>query len=575
VFGQNTYGWRGIKGYENLWDYSGVLPIDAAMAEYPLVMRLSPEREAMLDAAEAYDLAVQATPRRGTTGLIRLAKVAVEKAPRSADALALLGELQVTYAEDEADRDEGIKTLTRALDLDPKNLRTLILLSSIKAALGEVVEAVRYADQAVDAEPDDWESWLHRAQINHEIGRDTQALDDLKHAEDLSLGVTPEPLLLSGEVNYALKKFEKGREAYRRALEIHPASADAKMGLARYYTLTGDHTSALLEYDKINREYPNNPLILGATARAYEAVEDHKKAVETYQSAIEQWTRHRLLPPEADYLEAAAIALEKLGWKGPAFRLYKQYLANYLGSERSFEAHVATAEILEEDGFKPGAKAHLIQALLLRKDDEGVRKSFKRLGDVLFSLDDIRKLLGPYQYPLTLAATLISVSPLDFAVTKREQVAELLKEFPPNIVVAMIKSTNFYAEAEEKKAAPEKPKRAARPAPTPRPKPAPKPAPEPNAAALVGDWAGPVRDVNFGQQIGSLEIVFYEDGRYEAQMTSYGVAPMYESGTYQISGDTVRMTTDYGQSVDYRFRLEGGTLRLWNPATGEIVLTPA
>jgi tetratricopeptide (TPR) repeat protein len=185
---------------------------------------------------------------------------------------------------------------------------------------------MKYANQAIAAEPEDWQGYHARGKIHAAIKRHDDALKDLQHVKTLTSNVLPDPYLLAGEVYYAMSRFADGKQEYLKALDIHPANLEARLGVAQFSMLTENYIAALLEYDKINKEYPGTPPVLTATGRAYGQLKKYDKAMEQYLDAIDKWQQLGFTPPEEAYLEAAPMASQHLRKPELAILLFTQYL---------------------------------------------------------------------------------------------------------------------------------------------------------------------------------------------------------------------------------------------------------
>jgi tetratricopeptide (TPR) repeat protein/S1-C subfamily serine protease len=553
AFGLNTFGTFGIRGQENLWNYFGVIPIDLALHEFPLATRVSTARRKLLDFVDYCDLAQRSSDQGAGTAAVRMAQQAVKLAEHSADARSLLGQLQLKMAADEGQIKTGLETLQQALRLDPNHLDTLSFLALAKMQLDEMAEALSYADRAVSAHPDDWQAYETRARVHLAAKRFDNALSDLARAKQLSRDVVPTPYLLAGEAYFGMQRYQEGKREYQRAIEIHPANLEARMGMGRFFTLTGNPLGALLEYDKLNRERPGIPMVLAAIAEAYTQVKKPDKGLEFYLEAIDRARKLGTLPAAKVYLQAGRVAAQ-LEKELLAVKLYTACLANYFEDlEHAFEAHFALARLVAKaELLKPVAIGHLTYALTIREDDARAKELLQQIGRVRMSKAAIKSMLADLRYPAMVAADIIAVVPLDFAVQTKQEVAELLKEFPGIVVSGILQSQKNFQDIQKQGAGEQTTgRRGAVPDP------------------VVGAWLAQLYNQQTGQAAGSLQLVFGADGRYQA-VTRIGQQSENESGVVVAQGDALMFQNDDGERSTCRYQLTGQELVITFPELGQL-----
>lgn len=548
VFGLNTFGSFGIKGTENLWHYFGVVPIDFTFHEFPLATRVSVAREQMLDPVDYYDLALRSRDLGAANGALAVARTALERAPDSADAHYLVGRLQLELAESQEEVTAAFARLDQALALDPKHLPTLTLMTMARLQLGEPDKAEQLADRTVAAHPDDADAYETRARVRLEAKRYQQALADLDRAKELTRKAIPTPYLLAGEIHYAMKKYAHGRLEFEQAARIHPASLEARMGIARYYTLTDNKVAALLEYDKIQRDMPGRPNVLAALARAYQAMNKPDRALESYVQAIVRAQKLGLVPEPETYLEGAAVAASpQVGQTATALTLYVSELTYYWGQPSAFDAHLGLARLLQgQQGLEAVALGHLGWALALRPGDAQATALAAQLQGKRLSLEAIKALLTQLKYPPTLAALVVSRTPLDFTVEPTEEtLTELQKIFPAEVALAIVVSQQQQGTADQE----------------------PREAPP---RELLGDWTAQLVNRDTNAPVGTLRFSFGADGRYLLQTQVQGETAA-EGGRFSVAGDRLRLRNDAGEQNEFGIALQGARLAITGTDFGELV----
>lgn len=561
TFGVNTTMAERFPELALLVDYHGVVPIDYALQEFPLATRISVAREQRLDATDYFELALRSADVGALSGAVRMAKQAVEHAQGAADPLSLLGRLQLLAATDEESRQAALRTLQRVLTLDPKHQETLLFLAEVNVALGEPVDAMQYANRAVEAKPEDWSAYLARARVNLAVKRYDDALADVAKAKQLSRNVLPGPYLLAGEVFYARgaqahgsrADLDHGKQEFREALHIHPANLEARLGVARFSMLTKNYLSALLEYSRINEDHPGTPPVLAAMGRAYAQLSKYDRAMPQYLEAIRRWGQFNQIPPEAVYLEAATVASEHLHKTELSIVLYTRYLLHYFEAAQAFDVHMALAKLFEAQKLPGIARGHVVWANNLRHNIPAVQQELNALRNATMSRDDIERMLK-LNYPPSVAGKIVSVTPLDFKVQSKAEVAELLKTFPEPVVVGILESQRTYAARQQQQGQPRQPEQAARGGDV--------------SQALTGIW-----EVKFTTRNGTAANFAFNlvaDGRY-VFVTILGDQKAKDTGTYTLNGDRLIFTSTKGRGRYFlQVRLDGDRLIVSDPQFGDL-----
>jgi S1-C subfamily serine protease/Tfp pilus assembly protein PilF len=555
VFGLNTFGSFGIRGVEDLWNYFGVIPIDYALREFPLATRVVAARDGRLDTAELYDIALHSAAAGAVQGSLAIAERALSSAPDSADTNYLVGRLTLEQAVAQENVDAGLARLGRALELDADHLPSLSFLAQAYVQLGDPKRAQVYADRAVAAHPTDADALQVRALVFLAAKSYERALADLSKAKQLTQKVVPAPYLLAGETYYAMQRHDEGRREFEQASDIHPSNLPARLGVARYYTLTSQPVAALLEYSKIDRAQPGHPTVLAAIGRSYLAVDAPDKALASFLEAIDRARKLATLPTPDVYLGGAAAAQSaKVDKAGTAIALYLGLLSTYWGQDSAFDGHLGIARLLERDaGLRAIARGHVAWALDLRADDADAVALARKLGDARLSLEAIRAMVERLGYPPTLAGLVIRETPLDFAVEPTQQNMDELQKFLPGEVAVAI----FLSQEKHRQPARGAVARTDTTAPVP--------------AALAGVWATRVAGDDAGAGAAELVLALEPAGRYQIQIRRGGEVAT-EQGRFESDAGRLQFFSDGGEQSDYRYELRGRQLVLSSDESGTFVL---
>ncbi|PLY11859.1 MAG: hypothetical protein C0631_18550 [Sedimenticola sp.] len=549
VFGQNTFGSFGIKGKENLWNYFGVIPIDYALAEYPLATLVSKERDQYLDPAELYDVALHSRAKGATEGALMVAQRALKAAPDSADTHYLVGRLRLEQAKTQEDVVAGLKQLDIALSVLPDHQPTLMFLAQACLELGDTKKARGYADRLVAAHPKESEAYEMRARVFLVTRSFDQALVDLEKAKQLTQKVIPSPYLLAGETYYSMKHYGEGKREFEEALRIQPDSLDARLGIARYYQSTDKLVGALLEYNKINDDMPGYPAVLSALGDAYQALAKPDKALESYLQSIERSQKLGNLPQPATYLKAAQSAQSKqVENPDRALLLYLQMLANYWGQESALEAHLGISRLLKDyTAYHAIALGHLIWAQELRANDQEVVSLMGRYKEARLSYDVIKAMINELGYPPVIAGLVISKTPLDFQTEiTQELLSQLQKELPQEVMAGILLSIEKYPGRTHQTVQGSMPN------------------------SLIGSWTSLLYDETSGSYSGALTLVLDASGRYVMQVQT-GNQVTSEQGTAKVVGTTLQFTSDAGEMSTHGFVISENQLVIAMDESGEMV----
>ena len=170
--------------------------------------------------------------------------------------------------------DQAVEAYAKAIELRPFYAEAHVGLGDAKAAKGDVDGAISAYQKALVHNP-----------------------------------INPRVHLSLGKIYYSEKGlYYEAVTAYKKAIEIDPASVDARMGLGEVYEEKGLYREALTEYQKVMDLDAKHTGALYNLALVYEKVDPRE--------AIVQWERYialaSQLPSEKDWVDVARQHLKKL-----------------------------------------------------------------------------------------------------------------------------------------------------------------------------------------------------------------------------------------------------------------------
>lgn len=178
--------------------------------------------------------------------------------------------------------------------------------------------ALRWLEQAVEIDPAFSDGWVELARAlrfrlppRQGIGRVREALERALALDD---GSAPAHLLAAQVAFYYDWDLDAAGRHYRRALEIHPAYAEAHHAYAAWFSVQGRHDEALAEVERALSLDPLSPMVASDVGWYRYFAGDWDGAVEASRRTLEQapgffWARRSLLLAlvQAGDLEAAAV----------------------------------------------------------------------------------------------------------------------------------------------------------------------------------------------------------------------------------------------------------------------------
>ena len=200
----------------------------------------------------------------------RKARLASDKAlaldPEQAEPMSLLGLLDVIEHRDVA---RGLQRIQRALELEPHNQRVLSRAANVARQRGRTEEAIRYAEQALNADPLSPNAHAVLGLTYYYAGR----LDDAEAMRRRLLALSPG--WLSGYYYLGRILLERGdARAALAAMEQEPSPMWRLTGLALVHHALGSHVASDAALEELRKEDPVGIAYQFAEIHAYRGETD-------------------------------------------------------------------------------------------------------------------------------------------------------------------------------------------------------------------------------------------------------------------------------------------------------------
>jgi tetratricopeptide (TPR) repeat protein len=175
--------------------------------------------------------------------------------PEGVSHLILLADLYVLLGDDEMALDQ----YNKALNLDPKNQRIRLLLTTILIRKEQFDIALGHLEVLTEQSPELVIAYYYRGRINLETGSYQEAEEAFQEA--LRLNESLEPALFDLSTLYQItERYSDAIETYEKLLGFYPDNLEARKRLVDLYLKLGDEEKAELHTEKI-REHskPGEP----------------------------------------------------------------------------------------------------------------------------------------------------------------------------------------------------------------------------------------------------------------------------------------------------------------------------
>jgi tetratricopeptide (TPR) repeat protein len=438
VIGQSTFGvdpelaqmW-GFR-HKNLENYFGVIQSDYLLNSYPVATGFCQSDQP--DAFDYFSAAAYCLERKNYRTAKRLAREAVEMDRRDPDNHWILGRAQLYGANDKKDIDQAALSFQEALRLDAKHSASMRSLVELNLIRGDNAKAIKYADGIVEAFPEQFFAHITRAEFHLQMGAWEEALADLEKAKSLC-STMPTPYILAGKAQYGLEKYDLGKADFEKALQQHPQSLQARLGLAQYDVYTDDLPAAILKYLRLDRDFSDSPVVALELGFCYKQQQQWDKAANAYLKAIRRMKQNKLFAPPVVYYDAGQY-LFNAARQREALNLYAEALLEYPEGEYAAMMFAWSGAIFHKEGISDALALGNLKLANNLKQTQQVTDLLNKVKDAKFSLKDLDtiKALG---YPPRMARVVIANVPLGFKLNK-DLVAKIVQLLSPEIAEGVI-----------------------------------------------------------------------------------------------------------------------------------------
>jgi tetratricopeptide (TPR) repeat protein/predicted Ser/Thr protein kinase len=285
------------------------------------------------------------------------ARKALELAPALAAAHLSLARVQVESGK----RDDALRTLATAADLDPRNALVETTIARVLAAQGRTADAeIRFA-KAITLDGTDWRPPTEFALFLYRATRYDEAVKWLEQARTLA----PENQIILRNLSGALiqlDRFDEAASIIQRALEItQTAALYANLGYIRFYQ--GRYEEAIVPFENALKLTPSNYRNWGNLGDAYRWTPGRKAdATDAYARGIELAREAaKTSPDDLDVRSSLAVYLAKSGRLKECLDELQTMTAS--DRPRSAAVHFKTALSYELAGDRRNALASMKSAL--------------------------------------------------------------------------------------------------------------------------------------------------------------------------------------------------------------------
>jgi tetratricopeptide (TPR) repeat protein len=177
----------------------------------------------------------------------------------------------------------------KALELDPKHVKSIIGLAASSFQIGDKEEALEYSDKAVKMEP-------NNAEVRNAIGEvflantnypELMDKAEAKFKESISLDARLlMPRINLAQLYIAKKNFQEAIKQYNAAKGVDPKNIAIRRDLATLYLNTGSIDKAIGEAQEIIKLNPKDPMSHNGIGELYLREGDTEKALSEFQEAV-------------------------------------------------------------------------------------------------------------------------------------------------------------------------------------------------------------------------------------------------------------------------------------------------
>ena len=211
---------------------------------------------------------------------MELANRVVAVAPSAIDGLLLKAELESALGR----REETIRTLERAVEIKPDDVKIRSTLIVALAKAGRVADASRRLAEVKKSAPNHPRTWYSEAMLAYSQGNLWAASTAVERARHFEPDYLP-ALYLSGLIDMQLGSYASAEATLRAVVARMPDDEDARRSLATTFVRRGSASQALLTLEPLLRRSPDDPSLLRTIAEIHLASNQIEKATEYYAKA--------------------------------------------------------------------------------------------------------------------------------------------------------------------------------------------------------------------------------------------------------------------------------------------------
>lgn len=457
VIGLNSFGHdvqldERFARFNDLINYNGVVPIDAAIREFPLVCipGLDPQG-AGLDFLDTFALSRFFLSIGSLSAAQQIAARGVSLEPKQAVAHTQLGEclfrqgVDLQSAGDPQKADTLLAAARRAyeqgLAQDPRQTDTLVASGRLAAFQNRLSEATDLGTRAIASDSRNLGAILLLAEVSLRQSRFDEALRYAEKAKEVTGRAIVNPFFFAASVYIAKKDFEKARQEWVEAARISPVYLVARLGVAECLENLGQLEAALAEYKRILNDFKDNGEVLGRIGLCLNRAGRTAEAVNYFGSSVERGRAANQPPSEDVLLQLGGILMQDPQRDLDAVTIYAMYLGYYPRGQWTAATSLRLALIHAKHQGMGLASAHARLAVTLRNAPD-VAQAAAQYPPAPLSLEEIKVMLQ-LGYPLPLEIWLVENSPLGFTVQDEQQFLELGRQgIPGPIQKAILSSLN-------------------------------------------------------------------------------------------------------------------------------------
>ncbi len=219
----------------------------------------------------------------------------------------------------QGDTEKGEIILKELKKEDPENPRVYQSLGKIYQQKEDWAKAIDEFRKAVSLNPRDVDSYFELSQSYSNQGM----MEEAARAAQATLEFRPNhllSLLFLASYHRSTKNIKESILYLERALKVAPSNTDVRMEYGDALVLAGEYERAIVEYQRLLAEMPEDPQVYNKLGSVYFYLDDYPKAVEYFEGEVSLKGN-----PNSYFLLGAAYG--KLGKYSEAVENLEKYLA--------------------------------------------------------------------------------------------------------------------------------------------------------------------------------------------------------------------------------------------------------